>query len=143
MSTDGMCGVAIKPDGDITCVFKNEQTEYRGAIYDLILTARENGGMKMDCYGVDLVNMYEKCGFEPVARVKFDPRYVTDRELLEIEPDIFFMMKKDKTTVEAIDDYIHKRYTIWTDDELEKLPLFDYDAAGVYRDNMLKLGYGR
>ena len=74
ISKDELAGVAIKPDGDITCVFKSEQSQVRGAIQDLIITARENGGVKMDCYGVRLVKMYEKCGFEPVAKVRFDPQ---------------------------------------------------------------------
>ena len=142
LSTDGMCGVAIKPDGDITCVFKNEQAEYRGAIYDLILTARENGGKKMDCYGVDLVNMYEKCGFKPVFRVKFDPVYVDDEFLLKQRDDIYFMMITEKSTLDVIEDYATKKYKRSSLKELEKLPVFDYDTAGKKRDDMLKLLYG-
>lgn len=138
LSKDGMCGVAIKTDGDITCVFKNENAGYGGAVYDLIITARENGGVKMDCYGKDLVNLYEKCGFEPVARVKFDPQYVTDELLLKEKPDVFFMKKTEKSSLEVIDDIRLKKTKLSEIEDLEKLPVFDYEKACLYRDNMLK-----
>lgn len=138
LSEDGMCGVAIKPDGDITAVFKNEEAKYKGAVYDLLLTARENGGVKLDCYGKDLVGLYEKCGFEPVARVKFDPQYVDDKVLLEKKPDIFFMKRTDKDTLQVVKDYGSKAYKQTSLKELMNLPVFDYEKAAKYRDNMLK-----
>ena len=137
LSEDGMCGVAIKPDGDITCVFKNEKVDYRGAIYDLMITARENGGVKLDCYGRRLVNAYEKCGFEPVARVKFDPQFVADEALLKEKPDIYFMKRTSKTSLEIVDDYTTKKYKKSAQKELDKLPLFNYETAGAYRDRLL------
>ena len=37
-----------------------------------------------------------------MARVKFDPAYVTDKKLLEDKPDIFFMVKTDEDTLDVI-----------------------------------------
>lgn len=137
LSKDEMCGVAIKPDGDITCVFRNEKGE-AGAGYDLIITARENGGVKMDCYGEHLAIFYQKCGFEPVARVKFNPQYADDPLLLEKEQDIYFLKKSSKTTLEVLDDLINETYKISEIEDLEKLPVFEYDEAYKYRDALIK-----
>ena len=38
LSKDGMAGVAVKPDGDITAVFKNSDSNAKGAVNDLIAT---------------------------------------------------------------------------------------------------------
>lgn len=137
LSKDGACGVAIKQDGDIISVFKNPRSDYKNAIHDLLITARENGGVKLDCYGETLVNKYEECGFRPVARVKFDPQFVTDEKLLRKKPDIYFMIKTEADTLEVIDRIGKKIFNRSEIKDLEKLPIMTYDEAAKFRDGLL------
>lgn len=137
LADDGMAGVAVKDDGDIIAVFKNSNSAKRGAVNDLIMTARANGGTKMDCYGQDLVRKYEKCGFKPVARVKFDSEFVTDKELLERKPDVYVMIKTDDSMATVIEKYKNGTFTLSTKEQLDNLPTFDYDKAMEYRDSLL------
>lgn len=137
LSSDDMAGVAVKQDGDITCVFKNPNSSHKGAVTDLILMAREHGGVKMDCYGRFLVNSYERCGYDVVARVPFDPRYVDDPVLLEMRYDVYFLKRSDKTTAQVIDDIKEGTYRKSTQAELDALPTFDYEKAWEYRDDLL------
>lgn len=141
ISKDELAGVAIKPDGDITCVFKSEQSQVRGAIQDLIITARENGGVKMDCYGIGIVKMYEKCGFEPIAKVRFDPQFAPPdfpKDPNYNPPDfIYFLKKTNKSTAKVIKDIKNNTYPQSDKTRLESLPEFDYEEAGKYRDSLL------
>ena len=73
MTNDGLAGAAVTADGDIEAVFKNPASQIKRASAPLMLNAIENGGRKLDCYGIDLVQNYNKFGFEPVARVAWNP----------------------------------------------------------------------
>ncbi len=137
LSSNQMAGVAVKPDGDITAVFKNFEFKQRGAVSDLIITARANGGVKMDCYGVGLVNMYERCGYVPVARVAFNPDYVSDPYLLQTRPDVYVMMKNTDDIETVIRTNAAKGYKLSSQAELDGLPTFEYDDALSYRDKLL------
>lgn len=137
LSKNQMAGVAVKPDGDITAVFKNADYKVKGGVNDLIITARANGGEKMDCYGSFLVNSYEKCGYTPVARVKFNPDYVDDAYLLATKPDVYVMMKNTDTLEEVIEKNAKKAYKLSTQAELDNLITLDYDDALKYRDLLL------
>ena len=132
-----MAGVAVKSDGDITAVFKNPNSKSKGAVNDLILTARAHGGTKMDCYGQGLVNKYEKCGYVPVARVKFNPEYVSDPVLLQKKPDVYVMMKNTDSLETAVRKNSSNAYKRSSQMELDKLPTFEYDDAMAYRDSLL------
>ena len=138
LAKDDMAGVAVKPDGDITAVFKNSNSKAKGAVNDLIITARANGGTKMDCYGVGLVNMYEKCGYVPVARIPFNADYVSDPYLLKTRPDVYAMMKNTDKIETVIEKNAKKAYKLSLQEDLDKLPTFDYDEALEYRDKLLK-----
>ena len=134
-----MAGVAVKPNGDITCVFKNSTYKKGGAVNDLIITARANGGVKMDCYGVGLVNMYERCGYVPVARIPFNADYVDDPYLLQTRPDVYAMMKNTDSLETVIKKNAAKSYKLSLQEELDSLPTFeDYDEALKYRDKLLE-----
>lgn len=143
LSDDGRAGVAVKKDGDICGVFKHPESKHRGASYDLVYTARANGGTKMDCYGQALVNRYEAVGYKPVARIPFNAEYVSDPKLLEDMPDVYVLMK-NTDDLDTVASKIKKSeqaggYHRSTVDELDKLPSFDdYDEALAYRDNLLK-----
>lgn len=138
LSKDGMAGVAVKPDGDITAVFKNSNSNAKGAVNDLIITARANGGMKMDCYGQFLVNAYERCGYVPVARVPFNADYVSDPYLLEKKFDVFVMMKNSDDIETVIKKNGAKAYKLSSAEDLAKVKtITDYDEALEYRDKLL------
>lgn len=138
LADDGMAGVAVKPDGDITAVFKNSNSNAKGAVNDLIITARANGGVKMDCYGQFLVNSYEKCGYVPVARVPFNADYVTDQFLLKTRPDVYVMMKNTDSLDDVITKNAAKGYRLSSKFDLDDLPTFtDYDEALRFRDTQL------
>lgn len=137
LSENKMSGVAVKPDGDITAVFKNAGFKQGGVVNDLIITARENGGVKMDCYGQYLVNSYERCGYVPVARIPFNPNYVDDPYLLKTKPDVYALMKNTDDIEEVIEKNAKNLYKLSTQDELDNLPTFDYDEALEYRDKLL------
>lgn len=143
MSDDGRAGVAVKDDGDICGVFKHPESKYKGATYDLIYTARANGGTKMDCYGQALVNRYEAVGYTPVARVSFNPEYADDPRLLEDAPDVYILMK-NTDSLDTVATRIKKAeeaggYHRSTQEELDNLPLFDdYDEALAFRNGLLE-----
>ena len=138
LSKDGMAGVAVKPDGDITAVFKNSNSNAKGAVNDLIITARANGGTKMDCYGQFLVNAYEQCGYVPVARVPFNADYVSDPYLLEKKFDVFVMMKNKDSIETVIKKNAEKSYKLSNAEDLAKLKTInDYNEALAYRDDLL------
>lgn len=160
LSDDGKSGVGIAGDGDIFGVFKNPDSKYPDAVKDLLITARANGGTKMDCYGRVLANNYEKGGYVPVGRVKFSEEIarmnledgVINQEQFDVlmreKPDIYFMMKN----TDSLDDVIRKmangEYHQSTQEELDALELFDdvvengetvygYDRATEARNNAL------
>lgn len=138
LSSDGMAGVAVKPDGDITAVFKNSNSKAKGAVNDLIISARANGGVKMDCYGQYLVNAYEKCGYEVVARIPFNADYVDDPFLLATRPDVYALKKNTDDLETVIKKNAAKSYKLSTQADLDNLPTFtDYDEALAYRDRLL------
>ena len=115
-----------------------ENSRYR-VVSDLILTARVNGGTKMDCHGKTLVNMYERSGYIPVARVPFNPDYVDSPLLLEQKYDVYVMMKNDKSIDEILEDFKNATYLKSEQEYLNSLPMFvDYDEALAYRDKLLK-----
>lgn len=143
LSENQMAGVAVKPDGDITAVFKNAEYKVKGGVNDLIITARANGGEKMDCYGSFLANSYEKCGYVPVARIPFNADYVDDPYLLKTRPDVYVMMKNTDDLQTVIEKNAKKAYKVSTQEELDKLKTIeDYDEALSYRDKLLKAQEG-
>ena len=76
LNDDGTVGVAVKDDGDIVSVFKdNKKNKSKGAISSILLTAIENGGTKLDNYNGELSRMYLAHGFIPVARTAFIDEY--------------------------------------------------------------------
>ena len=143
LSDDKYAGVAVKADGDIIGVFKNPKSKHRGAVYDLIYTARANGGTKMDCFGQALVNRYESVGFKPVAKIPFNPEVVSDPKLLELQPDVYVLMKNadglDEVAARIKKPEFSGGYHRSTQEELDNLPVFnDYGEALAFRDKLLE-----
>lgn len=135
MAPDGLTGCAVMADGDIVGVF-NANPEKKGAVRPLLELAKQNGGTKMDCYGENLVHMYESCGYEAVAKIPFNGDYVEDNEfnrpLLKRKPDVYVLKLRENP------DDTHTS----TKDELDALPVFDdlddgYGDALAYRSRLL------
>ena len=142
MTNDGLAGAAVTADGDIEAVFKNPASQIKRASAPLMLNAIENGGRKLDCYGIDLVQNYNKFGFEPVARVAWNPEYAPDGWTYGPK-DVYVMKLADGLDADGVkarlgfsesDGGFHK----WTQPELDALPEMDYDAALAYRDSLLE-----
>ena len=135
MAPDGLTGCAVMPDGDIVGVF-NANPNKRKAVVALLELAKQNGGTKMDCYGERLVQLYEACGYEAVARIPFNGDYVEqtpfNQPLLDKQPPVYVLKLRDDPS----DTHVS------TEDELAALPIFDdpetgYGDALAYRDSLL------
>ncbi len=140
LSKDNNAGGAIEADGNIIAVFKNKQSASKQAGADIIITALENGGDRLDCYGKDLVRIYSKLGFEPVARVKFNKEYAAPGWDSNIhgEPDIYFMVHNGKSVSDVVNDFTNGTSRNFTQEDLDALPYMEYDEAKDYRDGLIK-----
>ena len=140
LSKDNNAGGAIEADGNIIAVFKNKQSASKQAGADIIITALENGGDRLDCYGKDLVRIYSKLGFEPVARVKFNKEYAAPGWDSNIhgEPDIYFMVHNGKSVSDVVNDFTNGTSRNFTQEELDALPYMEYDEAKDYRDGLIE-----
>lgn len=142
MSADNMAGALVTADGDIEAVFKNPQSKAKQAATSLLITAVENGGRKLDCYGEGLVRTYNNRGFEAVARIPFNAEEV-EAGWTYGKRDVYVMKLRDGVTAQDIanrltlpeeDGGFHQQ----TMQELANLPVFDdYDEALAYRDSLL------
>lgn len=136
LSEDGDTGVAVTPDGDIVSVFKNPNGKAKKAVHSILLTALENGGVKLDNFDGALSDMYWNHGFIPVARTSFDPEFApTDWNYeRDGQPDIIFWVHNGEDA-----QTVAKRIGEYGDlPDLTKLPVMSYDEAAAYRDNILK-----
>lgn len=137
LTGNGTSGFAITPDGDIIGVFSNKAAGAPfGMTQQILPLAVANGGVKLDCYGERLVSLYERNGFAPVARVKFDPAqanpgWTPDKG----SPDIYFMMHNGDSADTMVQNY--GKYRLSTPEELNALPVMTYDKASAYRDNLI------
>lgn len=141
MSKDGLAGALVTADGDIEAVFKNPRSTARGAGSSLLMSSINNGGNKLDCYGDGLVNLYAKHGFEPVARVPWNPEYAPDGWTYGPK-DVYVMKLAGGLDADGVaarlglsesDGGFHR----WTQEELNALPIMDYDQALSYRDSLI------
>ena len=140
LSKDNNAGGAIEADGNIIAVFKNKQSASKQAGADIIITALENGGDRLDCYGKDLVRIYSKLGFEPVARVKFNKEYAAPGWDSNIhgEPDIYFMVHNGKSVSDVVNDFTNGTSRNFTQEDLDALPYMEYGEAKDYRDGLIE-----
>ena len=70
MADDWKSGFAVKPDGDIVSVFSLG----KGRLADMLALARENGGLKLDCFE-PLAPVYERYGFKVTDRADWSDDY--------------------------------------------------------------------
>lgn len=141
MSKDGLAGALVTADGDIEAVFKNPRSSARGAGSSLLLNAINNGGTKLDCYGDGLVYLYNRHGFEPVARVPWNPEYAPDGWTYGPK-DVYVMKLSNGLSADAVASRLglseaEGGFHIWSKAELDELPTMDYDQALAYRDSLI------
>lgn len=136
---DGNSGFAIAEDGEIFSIYN--VSDIHDNLEDLFLLALEKGGNKIDTiYSKALVSLYERYGFEPVARTKFNNEYVSDDFDYEAygEPDIILFKYNGKSLGRIIKDKRNKTYETY---DYEKLPEFpDLESAREFRDELIKKG---
>ena len=140
MDEGGTIGFAVTADGDIEAVFKNKQLNHTPHAMDgVIPQAIAAGGVKLDCYGKDLVRIYERYGFTPVARVEFNEQYANPGwDASKGTPYIYFMVHNGdsaETVAANIGKYPHMERS-----QLESLPAYGkegYDQAAAQRDSLL------
>ena len=140
MDEGGTIGFAVTADGDIEAVFKNKQLNHtRFAMDGVMPQAIAAGGVKLDCYGRDLVRIYERYGFTPVARVEFNEQYANPGwDTSKGTPYIYFMVHNGdsaETVAANIGKYPHMERS-----QLESLPTYGkegYDQAAAQRDSLL------
>ena len=141
MSENGGYGVAVENDGNITAVFNNRDVSGRGGVIkDLLLTALENGGTKLDCYATyaphDLSKKYSQLGFTPVAWMRFNPEYAKEG-WHHGEPDVVFFVHNGDSAATVAEKY--GSYPTYTKEDIRKLPEFtDYDEAKAYQESKVQ-----
>lgn len=136
LSDNGKTGIAVKPDGDIVSVFNAPDSGHKKATNTLLPFAIENGGNKLDNYDGKLSELYEKFGFEPVAKVKFDPQYAPADWNYERDgqPDIIFWRHNGDSA-----DVVAENIGNYPIHDLSQVPYFDsYDEAAAYRDSLIE-----
>ena len=136
LSEDNNVGVAVTPDGDIISVFKNPDYKGKKAVSSILLTALENGGIKLDNFNGGLSQMYWQHGFVPVARTTFVRKFAPDDWNYERdgEPDIIFWMHNG----DSAENVANKIGDYGEIPDLTKLPLMEYEKAAEYRDGVIK-----
>ena len=133
---NGNVGVAVTPDGDIVSVFKNPESSAKGAVSSILLTAIENGGVKLDNFDGWLSRMYAGHGFIPVSRCAFNREFApSDWDYAEFkEPDIIFWMHNGESA-----ETVASKIGSYPEYDFSKIPLFpDYDSAMQYRDEQIE-----
>lgn len=133
---NGNVGVAVTLDGDIVSVFKNPESSAKGAVSSILLTAIENGGIKLDNFDGWLSDMYANHGFIPVSRCAFNREFApSDWDYAEFkEPDIIFWMHNGESA-----ETVASKIGNYPEYDFSKIPLFpDYDSAMQYRDEQIE-----
>lgn len=137
LSREKKAGIAVWPDGNIGAAFNDSRSSKRRAIGELMLTALNVGGRKLDCFDGFLRHAYTQFGFTPVAKVKFDRDYAPENWRKEFkEPDVIFWVHCGDS-VELVAKKINF-YPAYSMEYVNKLPCFEnYEAAYRYRDDLL------
>lgn len=149
---DGQVTCGVLSDGNVVALSKSANAPKDVTSHEALMTAIGMGGDRCDAYGLKLARKYQRYGFVPVARVKFDENVVreyfrpeevesslkTFKEMRDMgnEPDVFFFAKFDDLE-NTIKTRKNGGYKMLTDEELESLPVMDYDKANDFRNELL------
>ncbi len=132
----GTVGVAVTSDGNIVSVFKNPNGGPAKAVSSIILTAIQNGGVKLDNFNsVKLSTRYIQHGFVPVSRTAFVDEFAPSDWNYERDgrPDIVFWVHNGDSL-----ETIAQKIGSYENPDFDSLPMFDdYDQAEAYRDNLI------
>lgn len=145
MHESGSAGFAITKDHTLVGVFKRGSTapsSLKGASRNMTITARVMGATKIDCYGIGLLSMYAPCGFKPICRMKFNPKYVEDNEansyLRRTKPDVYFLVAEDQSVETTLEKIARRQYKNYTQEELDNLPVVtSYEQALQLQEDLV------
>lgn len=153
----GCAGCAVEADGNITAVFKHSARRGDNVPDELLIFALLQGGCKLDCYAGDvdggttykeklsyLPSLYERYGFEPVARVLFDAEFA-EPEFVEKyggKRDIIVYLHNGDSTSRTIAKLKNGSYRRFTVEEYMSLPVMEYESARMFRDELLQKRFG-
>lgn len=141
---NGAAGVAIKEDGDIVSVFKNNLLAERDGIgkigQTIMLESLKSGGNHLDCYDGYLPRMYGSIGFKPICKIKFNDDYAPADWNFERDgrPDVVFMAHPREPFEEILRKRDMNLYPPIVEDLKNAPYVDDYDEAGVLIDKYLK-----
>lgn len=142
VSEDGEATISVKSDGDIVAFGKTKDCKVRGVAKDLMYTALQNGGTKLDCYGKRLAIYYQsKYGMVPVAKVKYNPEFADEnmktyvRDVRGGEGMDIYVMAHNGDNINTIQSTAENGGYELTD--LDSLPVMEYDKALAYRDGLI------
>lgn len=150
-ASDGSATAAVKPDGDITAVAKNfNKTNRRNVGVELAIEAVAAGGTKLDCYGIMLANTYAQAGMVPVSRTSYQyginpamdaivKEDITKGKIAK-EPDIYAMKLDDDYNIRNAAQYAKDAHA-YTQEELDSLPLMEYEESLKYRDGLMRTSH--
>lgn len=149
---EGQVTGGVEGNGNIVALSKSSNAPKGVNSHEALMTAIGMGGDRADAYGIHLAERYQRYGLVPVARVKFDENVVreyfrpneVDSSLATFkkmkdtgnEPDVFFFAKFDDLE-NTIKTRNNGGYKVLSEEELDKLPVMDYDAANNYRNDLL------
>lgn len=149
---EGQVTGGVKGNGNIVALSKSSNAPKGVNSHEALMTAIGMGGDRADAYGIHLAERYQRYGLVPVARVKFDENVVreyfrpnevesslaTFKKMKDTgnEPDVFFFAKFDDLE-NTIKTRNNGGYKVLSEEELDKLPVMDYDAANNYRNDLL------
>ena len=131
----GVAGIAVKKDGDVVSVFKNPDMAQKDDIErinrELLLTAINNGGRKLDCFDGFLPELYSKFGFSPACRLKFNDEFAPEKWNYERDgrPNVIFMVHNGDTVDEIKRKQEQGGYDKYEEIKNKALYVEDYDEA--------------
>lgn len=134
---NGTAGVAVKPNGDIVSVFKNDvlaEQEGIGKVNQtLMIESLKSGGDHLDCFDGFLPNMYGTVGFKPICKLKFNDEYAPTDWNFERDgrPDVVFMAHPKEPMSEILRKRDQKLYPPITEDLKNAPYVADYDEAAI------------
>lgn len=132
LTSDGKSGIAVTKDGDIISVFSSVAGDKR--LEKLIPVAIENGGIKCDCYGGGLQNIYARYGATATGKVPFNKDYAPSDWDGKSEYPVVAM--KFPESIDRSIKYYNRNVSI----DIEKVKTFDdYEKMLLDRDKRLKL----
>jgi len=127
LSEDGKTGYTLTDDDDLGNVFNMPGEERRGRGSRAVIEAVARGAKTLDCYDDVLPDYYQRHGFVPVARVKWDDKYAPPNwDYARFgRPDVVFMRYEggDRRT-------LRERVGTFSMKEVKSVPRVDSYEAG-------------